>query len=134
TGRCNTCQRGDAAGDRTLIRAVTHHPMSTHVLPNVSASIAPGPAALAPYHPPREAVIDPVYTPRVDSVHTCVTLEAKEKPQRGWHHLRRDTSEATAHVPAILYPYRPIVNPSCREITTCVVPLPHCLHHTGVDA
>src|SRR5690606_12092226 len=65
--------------------------MSTHVLPNVSASIAPGPAALAPYHPPREAVIDPVYTPRVDSVHTCVTLEANEKPQRGWHHLRRDT-------------------------------------------
>src|SRR5690606_7028784 len=43
----HTRQRGDAAGDRTLIRAVAHHPMSTHVLPNVSASIAPGPAALA---------------------------------------------------------------------------------------
>src|SRR5690606_1577395 len=62
--------------------------------------------------PPREVVIDPVYTPRVDFVHTCVTLEANEKPQRGWHHLRRDTSEAPAHVHAILYPYSPIVNPS----------------------
>src|SRR5690606_3755049 len=54
----------------------------------------------------------PRLEPRVDFVHTCVTLEANEKPQRGWHHLRRDMEGMSNHVPGIVSGYYPIVNPS----------------------
>jgi hypothetical protein len=40
--------------------------------PLATPPVAPGPAALAPYHPPREVVIDPVYSPRVVFAMTLV--------------------------------------------------------------